>query len=639
MPRPAKISHPLREIRAATPHASQAAFAKLVGVSTPTIQLIENGRLRMTPRLASRIREVTGASDSELIKGSAGRPRTIDGHAYTAEFFASWQERRQEQGRGDALQTVAHLETWQRFLLEAARQTASPHAFHTAKTLIAEGLDTIRQKLNLVDAINDFLIPYQVVATHTAEVSQWKKGQSPAMQRLGFDHKLPLPAKSRLTLSLQASPSWAPHEAPPQPQTANIELFPPGYFVIALGQGGCQMADAWWRTLCREHGISPEDGIPIKDAPTGCWQAFFRPVRQENGRFRYVPRSVFGDLTPDALNALGERGSGLYHSGGMLAGDSSSGNVFGGGPVGSAVVDEVLAFLHRLTDDAGGPAGIFLLQSLEGGAGSGLGCLILDRLRVEMPSVPIVTAGILPHPSVSHNVTGPYNAALALAGASHLANLTLLLDNETLMNCAEKTWKLPRSGYSEVNLLAAEMLCAFTAPLRFSSPEASPLPLSDYLPTLTGSTAPAVWEMQTAPLRALQPARVSECSAVQLVKNAAKLYGKEKSAGASALFLRARMAEGHSLPAFGDTFLRRQPTRFRLSPTRGPGRQESVTMCREITQLRPQLQRLAKQGRQLLYRKAFLHWYTEAGVSEASLAYALENLEKLAGVPGLVPEA
>ncbi len=89
MPRPPVISHPLRELRRHL-GVSQAAFGQLIGVSPHTILSVENGRLKMSERLARRIEAVSGADAAELRKGLDGRLINRRGRPYTRADFEAW---------------------------------------------------------------------------------------------------------------------------------------------------------------------------------------------------------------------------------------------------------------------------------------------------------------------------------------------------------------------------------------------------------------------------------------------------------------------------------------------------------------------------------------------------------------------
>ena len=62
------------------------------------------------------------------------------------------------------------------------------------------------------------------------------------------------------------------------------------------------------------------------------------------------------------------------------------------------------------------------MQGLGGGTGSGLGTLLINKIREEFPDKIMTTFSIFPSPKVSDTVVEPYNATLAL----HQARLNLI---------------------------------------------------------------------------------------------------------------------------------------------------------------------------------------------------------------------
>ena len=68
--------------------------------------------------------------------------------------------------------------------------------------------------------------------------------------------------------------------------------------------------------------------------------------------------------------------------------------------------------------------GLQLVHGLGGGTGSGLGTLLINKMREEYPDKIMTTFSIFPSPKVSDTVVEPYNATLAL----HQARLNLDID-------------------------------------------------------------------------------------------------------------------------------------------------------------------------------------------------------------------
>jgi transcriptional regulator with XRE-family HTH domain len=89
MPRKPSVTHPLREIRQAL-KMTQPAFAKLVGRAAITIQRIENRTLKMSPELADKILEATGANPRELLAGR--KALDLDRHPYTMHSYETYQK-------------------------------------------------------------------------------------------------------------------------------------------------------------------------------------------------------------------------------------------------------------------------------------------------------------------------------------------------------------------------------------------------------------------------------------------------------------------------------------------------------------------------------------------------------------------
>lgn len=84
MPRKPRFLHPVRQVRNCLGH-TQESFAKLIGCSAITVQRIENGSLKLSPRLAERIMDATGALPRSLLRGKSalgmeGQPYSKEAH-------------------------------------------------------------------------------------------------------------------------------------------------------------------------------------------------------------------------------------------------------------------------------------------------------------------------------------------------------------------------------------------------------------------------------------------------------------------------------------------------------------------------------------------------------------------------------
>ncbi len=629
MPRPPKHPHILRDIRALAGNLTQPALAQLVGVAAPTIQALENGKLRMTATLAARIAEATGVAAPELLKGGKGKALMLDGRKFTAASFQGWQLLQQRRTKSDA--AAEGVSRWLQWLLEAAQSTG-PSALASARTQIVEAMERVRVKLKLEDELNALFRPFQTVETYAGEVLAWKMLEVVRFQGLGYHSSLPLGPKTHLTVSLQSLPSWAPGTVPPGPTPTNMDLIPAGYFVIGLGTAGCRMAHGWWQDLVAEHGIDPQTGHALYGSATGNWQGFLRKVPQLHGLDKYVPRAIFADLDAESMRALTERNGDLFHSGAFFTDEQGSANVFAGATHAGAerIMKGLRAMLNRYTQDIGGLSGVFLLHSLEGGTGAGLAHQLLAQLKEGWPGCPVVSVCPIPDPELSHSVTAPYNVALSLQAVRDSAQAAFFFDPAVLQEQAQKLWKLPlRELENAPNLLISSMLCSITAPLRFPGGASAPLLLADWLQAISGSApAPAFFWPEITPLQARFTPKKLVVTAAEMVKASIPLWkGKVPPPARITLLLRARQAE--DLWGTGKV-LSGSEAQFRLSSRRNPQGFESMTILTEAGGLGARLQIFADQAAQLLRRKAYLHWYAELGLAETALEEAAGKLTSLA---------
>lgn len=78
------------------------------------------------------------------------------------------------------------------------------------------------------------------------------------------------------------------------------------------------------------------------------------------------------------------------------------------------------------------------MHSLGGGTGSGLGTLLLSRVREEYPDRMLATYSVLPSPKVSETVVEPYNTMLSFHQLVEHTDMTFLFDNEALYNILQR---------------------------------------------------------------------------------------------------------------------------------------------------------------------------------------------------------
>merc|ERR1712036_65933 len=111
--------------------------------------------------------------------------------------------------------------------------------------------------------------------------------------------------------------------------------------------------------------------------------------------------------------------------------------------------------------------GFQIAHSLGGGTGSGLGTLLLLKIRDAYPDRLTTTYSVYPSPKISDTVVEPYNAVLASHQLLENADQTYVIDNEALYTISNDLLKEPSPTYSFLNFLISKVMTGVTASIRF----------------------------------------------------------------------------------------------------------------------------------------------------------------------------
>nr|CAI5846996.1 unnamed protein product [Callosobruchus analis] len=124
----------------------------------------------------------------------------------------------------------------------------------------------------------------------------------------------------------------------------------------------------------------------------------------------------------------------LYRPDNFVFGESGAGNNFAKGKYteGAELADTVLDVVRREAEGCDLLQGFQIVHSIGGGTGSGMGCLLLEKIREEYPDRIISTFTVIPSPKVSDAVVEPYNAVMAISHLIETSDETYIIDNEAL---------------------------------------------------------------------------------------------------------------------------------------------------------------------------------------------------------------
>jgi tubulin beta len=237
---------------------------------------------------------------------------------------------------------------------------------------------------------------------------------------------------------------------------------------IHVGQCGNQIADRYWRLILREHGLT-ESGIPKEGSTAAAnnanMEVFFHKIRDG----KYVPRAVLIDLEPGVIARIesGEMAN-LFDESCIVRKIPGAANNWARGynVEGERVIDQIMNVIDSAVEKTKSLQGFLITHSIGGGSGSGLGSLILERLRAAYPKKKIFTFSVAPSPLISDSAVEPYNAVLTLQRIRDNADAAVILDNEALFRIAKS--RLARSpNYMDLNHIVALIMSSVTASLRF----------------------------------------------------------------------------------------------------------------------------------------------------------------------------
>jgi tubulin beta len=134
---------------------------------------------------------------------------------------------------------------------------------------------------------------------------------------------------------------------------------------------------------------------------------------------------------------------------------------------GAELVDSVLDVVRKEAEATDCLQGFQITHSLGGGTGSGMGTLMLAKVREEYPDRMMATFSVVPSPKVSDTVVEPYNATLSVHQLVENADETFCIDNEALYDICFRTLKLKDPTYGDLNHLVSVVMSGVTTCLRF----------------------------------------------------------------------------------------------------------------------------------------------------------------------------
>ncbi|KAJ5071629.1 tubulin beta chain [Anaeramoeba ignava] len=412
---------------------------------------------------------------------------------------------------------------------------------------------------------------------------------------------------------------------------------------LQVGQCGNQIGTRFWEDVCGEHGIS-HSGIYEGDNELQLERVNVYFNEATGGK--YVPRSILVDLESGTMdNIRSGKLKTLFKPNNFVYGTTGAGNNWAKGHYteGAEISESVLEVLRKEAENCECLQGFQVTHSLGGGTGSGLGTLLLSRIREEFPDRMIATFSVVPSPKVSDTVVEPYNATLSVHQLLENTDEVMCIDNEALYEICTKTLKLPNPTYPDLNHLVSFGMSGITSCLRF------PGQLNSDLRKLAVNLVPFprlhFFLIGVAPLTSMNSQNYTAVSVAELAQQMFSpknmMAAADPSIGkyltASAMF-RGRIPTKevddnmlNLLNKYQTQFIEWIPNNIKSTICDIPpkGQKMSVTFIGNSTSIQELFKRVGSQFNKMFRRRAFIHWYLNEGMDEMEFTEAKNNMNDL----------
>merc|ERR1711939_774563 len=416
-----------------------------------------------------------------------------------------------------------------------------------------------------------------------------------------------------------------------------------GIMGIQGGQGGNQIGAKFWEVICDEHGIDPT-GTYHGDSDLQLERINVYYNEATGGR--YVPRAILMDLEPGTMDSVraGPFGQ-LFRPDNFVFGQTGAGNNWAKGHYteGAELIDSVLDVVRKEAESCDCLQGFQLCHSMGGGTGSGMGTLLISKIREEYPDRIMETFSVFPSPKVSDTVVEPYNATLSVHQLVENSDATFCIDNEALYDICFRTLKLSVPTYGDLNHLVSVVMSGVTTSLRF------PGQLNSDLRKLCTNMVPFprlhFFMVGYAPLTAPGSKNFRAVSVPELTQ---QMFDAKNMMAASAprngryLTVAAMWRGKVSLREVDDTMVQIQarnadhfvewiPNDIQTAhcDIAPKDSKMAVTFVGNSTAIQSLFQRINTQFSSMFRRRAFLHWYTGEGMDEMEFTEAESNMQDL----------
>ncbi|MCP9261573.1 beta-tubulin [Dirofilaria immitis] len=384
---------------------------------------------------------------------------------------------------------------------------------------------------------------------------------------------------------------------------------------IQAGQCGNQIGTKFWEVISDEHGIQPDGTY---HGESDLQRERISVYYNEASSGRYVPRTVLVDLEPGTMDSVRNSPYGkLFRPDNFVFGQSGAGNNWAKGHYteGAELVDNVLDVVRKEVEGCDCLQGFQLTHSLGGGTGSGMGTLLISKIREEYPDRIMSSYSVVPSPKVSDVVLEPYNATLSVHQLVESTDETFCIDNEALYDICFRTLKLANPNYGDLNHLVSMTMSGVTTCLRFPGQLNADLPA--YRALTVGELTQQVFDAKNM-MAACDPRHGRYLTVAVMFRGIMSMREVDNQ-----MF----NVQDKNSSYFVEWIPNNVKTAVCDIPPRGL--KMSATFIGNSTAIQELFKRISEQFTAMFRRKAFLHWYTGEGMDEMEFTEAESNMNDL----------
>ncbi|KAI6242385.1 Tubulin beta chain [Aphelenchoides fujianensis] len=380
---------------------------------------------------------------------------------------------------------------------------------------------------------------------------------------------------------------------------------------LQTGQCGNQIGAKFWQVISDEHGIAPDGSY---EGENDLQLERINVYYNEAQHAKYVPRAILVDLEPGTMDSIRSSEYGeIFRPDNFVFGQSGAGNNWAKGHYteGAELVDNVLDVVRKEAEGCECLQGFQLTHSLGGGTGSGMGTLLISKIREEYPD------RIMSSFSIQRDA----------------------LNNEALYDICFRTLKLPNPNYGDLNHLVSMTMSGVTTCLRFPGQlnadlrklavNMVPFPrLHFFMPGFSPLSAKNVASYRAATVAELTQQMFD---AKNMMAACDPRHGRYLTVAA---IFRGRMSmrEMTNVQVKNSSyFVEWVPNNVKTAVCDIPprGLKMSATFIGNSTAIQELFKRISEQFNAMFRRKAFLHWYTGEGMDEMEFTEAESNMNDL----------